>query len=116
MDPWGGQRAAHPTVVPRARSVVVVAAAVPATATATATKAARAVFHGARLVHDDAAAAERLAIHSVDCSLRLGVAAHLHEAETLGAAGLALHHDLGARDLAELVECLFQVAVTHLVG
>src|SRR5205085_8173066 len=80
-----------------------------------AAEAARALLHGTRLVDHDAAAAHGLAVHAADGCLRLGVAAHFDEPEALGAAGLAFHHDLGARDLAELAEGLFEIAVTHLV-
>jgi hypothetical protein len=45
--------------------------------------------------------------------LRLGIAAHLDEAKTLGAAGVALHHDLGAGHLTVLAEGLLEIAIAH---
>ena len=48
--------------------------------------------------------------------LRFGVRAHLDEAEALGAAGVAVHHDLGGGDGAELRERLLQIFVAHAVG
>ena len=48
-----------------------------------------------------------------DGSLGFRVAAHFHEAEALGAAGVALHHHLGTVDSAEFAELLLQIVVTE---
>ncbi len=89
-------------------------AATTATAVATAARGTR--FHGARFVDDQVAAAHRLAVHAGNGSLRLGVTAHLDKTETLGAAGVALHHDLGTGDGAELAEGLLQVSIARGIG
>jgi len=82
-------------------------------ATATAAEAAGALLTGPGLVHDERAALQRLAVHAVDGGLGFGIRAHLHEAEALGAAGLAVHHHLGRGDGAELRKGLRERIVTH---
>jgi hypothetical protein len=54
-----------------------------------------------------------LAVHSADCCLRFGIAAHFHKAEPFGTTGIALHHDLGACDGTVCGKCLLQVFVTE---
>ena len=76
---------------------------------------ARLYLAGGRL-DDHGAAFQRLAVHAVDGGLRFGVRAHLDEAEALGAAGVAVHHDLGGRDGTELRKGLVQRIVTHRIG
>src|SRR5206468_597999 len=83
---------------PTAATAAAVAAA---TTTAAAAEAARTLLHGTRFIHHHTAAAHGLAVHARDRCLRFGVAAHLHETEALGPAGLAFHHHLCAGDLAE---------------
>ena len=91
-------------------------AAVAAAATAAAAvAAARTVFARTRFVDDDGTAFQRLAVHAVDRGLRLGIRAHLHEAEALGATGVAVHHDLGGGHVAVLRERLLQRFVAHRV-
>ena len=80
-------------------------AAAAAAATVT-TRAGWTRLHRARLVDDHVAAAQGLAVHAFDGSLRLGIAAHLDKAKAFGTAGVALHHHLGAGDSAELTEGL----------
>src|SRR5687767_3673411 len=64
-----------------------------ATRTATVTTAAaraRAVFAGLGFIDGQGAAVALLTAHRGDRGLRLGVVAHLHEAEPLRSAGLAV--------------------------
>src|SRR5437867_659387 len=85
-----------------------VAAATSATAVAAATAAAEAAatwrtcFHRTGFVHDNAAAAQRLAVHAVDSRLGFCIAAHFDKAKAFGATGVAFHHDFSAGDRAEL--------------
>ncbi len=93
-------------------------AAVTAAAASTATKAAatragRTRFHGTRFVNHQTTATELLAVHSADCCLRFGIAAHFHKAEAFGTTGVTLHHDLGAGDRTVCGKRLLQVFVTE---
>src|SRR5262245_4195766 len=95
------------TAVAAATAGAATAAAVAATtaaavSAAAAAVAARTVFTRTGFVDDDGAAVERLAVHPVDGRLRLGIGTHLDEAEALGAAGVAIHHDLRRGHGAEL--------------
>ncbi len=90
-------------------------AATPAGAATAATKATRALFARTGFIVHQRAAVEGLAIHSVDAGLRLGIGAHFHEAEALGTARVAIHHDLGGRDRTELCERLLQIFVAYAV-
>jgi len=89
-------------------AITAAAAAVAATGAATTTTAAaaeaarRTSLHGTGLIDHHATAAERLAVHAIDCGLRLGIAAHFNKAEAFGAAGVTFHHHFGAGDGAEL--------------
>ena len=83
--------------------------------TAAATEAARTLFTRTRLVDDDRATVERLAVHAVDGCLGFRIRAHLDEAEALRAPRVAVHHDLGRRDRAVLREGLLEVIVTDVV-
>src|SRR5437667_2059576 len=86
-----------------------------AAATTAAAETTRTLFTRARFVDHQRAAVEGLAVHAVDGRLSLGVRAHLHEAEALGAAGVAVHHHLRRRHGTELCECLLQIVVAHAV-
>jgi hypothetical protein len=93
-------------------------AAVTTAAACTATEAAAACaggtrFHGTRFVNHQTTATKLLAVHSADCRLRFGIAAHFHKAEAFGATGVTLHHDLGASDRTVCGKCLLQVFVTE---
>ena len=71
-----------------------------AAATKTTTETARAGWawlHGTSFVDHEITATQRGTVHAFDGSLRFGIAAHFDEAKTFGAAGVTLHHDLGAR-------------------
>src|SRR5262249_34204648 len=59
------------------------------------------------------AAVHLLVAEPLDGGLGLLVAAHLDEAEALGAAGVPVHDDLGRLHRAELGEQLLQRAVGH---
>jgi hypothetical protein len=48
--------------------------------------------------------------------LRFSIAAHLHKAKALGSTGIALHHDLGTGDHAELTERLLKIAIAHRIS
>ncbi len=93
-------------------------AAVTAAATGTATKTAAtcaggARLHGTRFVDHQTTATELLAVHSADCCLCFGIAAHFHKAESFRTTGVTLHHDLGAGDRTVCGKCLLQVFVTE---
>src|SRR5262245_33533735 len=98
---------------PRGSVAAATAVAAAATTTASAAEAARTVFLGACLVHHEGAAVHRLAVQATDRGLGFGVRAHLHEAKALGAAGVAIHHDLGRRDRSEFGESLLEIVVAH---
>ena len=118
----GAATAAATTRAATAAAAAVAAATTATTEAATTTAAAattataepaRALFTRTRFVDDDGAAFEGLAVHAVDGRLGLGVRAHLDETKALGAAGVAVHHDLGGRDGAELPERLLERLVAH---
>src|SRR6185369_7403133 len=89
------------------------AAAAVTPATAITAGARRARFHGTGFIDHHAAPAQGLAVHARDGGLGFRIAAHFHKAEALGAAGVAFHHHLGARDVAELGERLFEIAIAN---
>ena len=94
------------------------AATTSTTKAATATKATaawRTWLHGACFIDHNATTTQRLAIHALDGGLCFGIAAHFNKAKALGAACVALHHDLGAGHGTELAKSLFQIAVAHRV-
>ncbi len=103
-------------VATTAATTVAAAATTTAAATAAAAETTRTLFTWAGFVDDHSAAINRLAVHAIDGSLRFRVIAHLHKAEALGAAGLAVHHDLGRRDVAELRKSLEQRIVAHRIS
>ena len=97
-------------------AAAITAAAISTAATttvATATRAWGASFHGASNVHGQSAATHALAMQAGDSSLRFVSTAHFHKAEAFGAAGIALHHDLGGLHLAECRKLLLQVFIAH---
>src|SRR5262249_44367541 len=116
----------HETLVAAAATAAVAAAATAAaittTAAATAVAAAAAattaatVLLGPGLVHRQVTAADLLTAHACDRRLRLGVAAHLDEAEPFGASGVAIHDDLRRLHGAERLEHLLQLAGVHVVA
>ena len=57
-------------------------AATTAARSATAAEAARTLFARTGFIHDHGPAFERLTIHAIDASLRLGVGGHLDKAKT----------------------------------
>src|SRR4029079_3422940 len=108
--------AAAATAAARATATAVAAATRTAAAVAAAAAVAtRPLFARTRLVDADRAAVEGLPVHAVDCRLRFGIRAHLDEAEALGAASVAVHHDLRRRHGAVLRERLLQVVVAYVV-
>lgn len=104
------------TRAPRTATATVAAAATIAAArAATAAEATWAFFTGTGFIDDQGSAFHLLAIHAVDRRLRFGIRAHLDEAETLGATGFTVHHDLRRRHGAELSECLLEIVVSYVV-
>src|SRR4051794_3243278 len=85
-------------------------------ATATAAAATGAVFLGLGLIDGEVAAVVGLAVEGGDGGLRLGVAAHLDEAEALAAAGVAVLDDFRALDGAVLREQLLEVRAGGVVA
>src|SRR5690606_22104885 len=87
------------------------ATAAVAAATATAAEAAAAAGLLARLVDDQAAACERVAVQSANGGLRRLVGGHRDEAEAARAAGFAIGDDLGIDDFTVIAEKLRQLRV-----
>src|SRR5262249_40975208 len=102
-------------VTPSAAAAVPAPAASVTPASAARATAATAVLARLRLVHGQRAAARELAVEASDGGLRLLLGLHLHEAEALGAAGVAVHDDLGRLHRAEGRAHLLQRAVGHVV-
>ena len=96
-----------------ASAATVTAASTSTTAEAAATRAGRTGFHRTGFVDHQATTAELLAIHAIDCSLCLSVAAHFHKAEAFGAARVTFHHDFCAGDCTVRSKGLLQVFVTE---
>src|SRR5687767_97187 len=74
-------------------SLVAPAAAAVAAAATTAAAAATAFGFRPRLVDGQRAAVRLLAVQRGNCRLGLLIAAHFHEAESLGTAGVPVHDD-----------------------
>src|SRR5262249_34359585 len=105
-----------PGLRPVGRAIAAAARASPAApaaaappAAAVAAPAARTRLAGLGLVDREATAVVLLVVQALDGRLRLGVAAHLHEAEALAAARVTVLDHLGALDRPELREQLFEV-------
>src|SRR5690606_1534954 len=86
-------------------------AAVAATTATAAAAAAAAAGLPARLVDDQAAAFERVAVQSANGGLRRLVGGHRDEAEAARAAGFAIGDDLGIDDFTVIAEKLRQLRV-----
>jgi hypothetical protein len=99
-----------------AAAATTVAAATIATAVTTATATGRTGFHRTGFVDDQITATQILTMHALDGGLGFGIAAHFDKAETFGATGVALHHDLSARDSTVLAESLLQILVAERIG
>ena len=108
--------AATTAAVAAATAATTAAVAATTVAAAEATATGRTWFHRTGFVHDQITAAEVLAMHALDGCLCFGIAAHFDKAETLGTAGVTLHHDLGAANRAELAESLLQILVAERIG
>src|SRR5688572_2519824 len=100
----GPRRPAYPARR-RTHSLITTAAAAEAAPAA----AAAAVLAGPGLVDGQGPAVGLLAVEGGDGRLRLLVGLHLHEAEALGAAGVAVHDDLGRLHRAVGLEQLREV-------
>jgi hypothetical protein len=100
------------TTVTAATTTVATAATTATTVAATAA-AWGARFHGPGFIHHQASTAKGRAIHASDCCLSFSIAAHFNKTKAFGTTSVALHHDLGAGDSAELTKRLFQVAIAH---
>src|SRR5205807_1219326 len=122
--PSGGRSIPTATAT-AAISAAPTAAAPAATVAATATAAAPAatvsaapapLFPGLGLVDRQVPAPVVVPVEPLDGRLRLGVRAHLHEAESLRAVRVPVDDDLGALHRAELGEQRLQVGLVHVVG
>src|SRR5262249_5351569 len=71
---------------------------------------------GLGLVDCEAPAVDLLILQTLDGLLRLGLAAHLHEAEALAPTRVAVHDDLRTLHDSEPGEQLLQVGVADLIG
>lgn len=107
--------AAIATAVATTTIAAAVAAAI-ATTVAAATAAGGTGFHGTGFIDDQITATKVLTVHALDSGLGFGIAAHFDKAETFGAASVALHHDLGARNSTVLAKGLFQILIAERVG
>src|SRR5262245_24162299 len=93
-----------------------VAATTAPSPSAVAATTAAAVLFRLGLVDGEAPTAHLLTVHAGDGGLSLGVAAHLDEAEALGASGIAVHDHLRRLHRPELDEHALQGAGVHIVG
>ena len=84
--------------------------------TAITAGARRTGFHGARFIHDEAAATQGLAIHALNGSLCFRFTGHFHKTKAFGAAGVSFHHDARTCDSSKLAERLLQIVVAHTIG
>lgn len=73
-------------------------------------------FTGAGEVDHDRASIHGHAVQCADGRLGHFSIGHFHESKSFGAAGFAVHHDLGGRHAAELGEVAFEGGVGHGVG
>jgi hypothetical protein len=94
-----------------------VAAATTSTASATTAAAAAtaAIFAWARFIHGELAAIDVLIVQSLDRPLAFLAAAHFHEPETFGSAGIAIDDDLHGQNRPVLLEQTLQIRVGHAV-
>lgn len=95
------------------------AAAAATTAIAAAVGAAETsgtLFTRTSLVHHDGTASHGLAIQAIDGGLCFGIRTHFNETETLGTAGVTVHHDLGRVHGTVLGESVIQILIAHAVG
>src|SRR5262249_45523913 len=120
-SPVRGQKRSGPARQPAGGDAAVLRLVAPAAPSVTAAPAGAAaptapVFPGLGLVDRQPAAVHLLVAEPLDGRLGLLVAAHLDEAEALGAAGVPVHDDLGRLHRAELPEQLLQRAVGRAVG
>src|SRR5205085_6286932 len=81
-----------------------------------AATAARTGFTGLGFVDGQVPTVVLTAVEPLDGRLRLGVGAHLHEPEPLGAVGVPIDDDLGALDRPEGREHRLQVGLVDVVG
>src|SRR5688572_8232541 len=91
-------------------------AAVSTAATAAAATATGTVFAGLGLVDGEGSAVEVLAVQGRDRGLRLGVAAHLDERETLAPTGVPVLNDLGGLHGAVLPTQLLEVRARGVIA
>ncbi len=98
-----------------ATAAVPTAAAITAPAAPAVTAATTPRFPGLGFVDSQPTAIDLLVMERLDGRLGLLIAAHLHEAEALAAAGVAVVDDLDALHAPELREQLLQFGVADLV-
>src|SRR5438128_4256403 len=98
-----------------AATIAAAAATTAATATVTASSAA-ALGLGPCFVHGQRPALHLSPVEGLDGGLRLLIAAHFHEAESLGSARVAVHDHLRRLHGAMRLEQTLQFPVTNAVG
>src|SRR5690606_16221059 len=103
--------AAAATTAVAATTAATVAAAASAAAATTATESAAAAALVARLVDDEIAALQRVAIHGADGCLCRAVIGHGDEAETPRTAGFSIGDDLGLGNIAVRSEELGELRI-----
>src|SRR5438132_10903849 len=99
-----------------AATIAAAAATTAATATVTAASAAAAFGLGPRFVHGQRPALHLSPVEGLDGGLRLLIAAHFHETESLGSARVAVHDHLRRLHGAMRLEQTLQFPVTNAVG
>jgi hypothetical protein len=103
------------TTAATAATTTITAAATTTAATATATTTEATFFTWASFVDGQGATIDFFRVQTVHRGLSLAVVGHFDETKTLAATGVAIHHDLGALDLTEFAEELFQRFVGRVV-
>jgi hypothetical protein len=99
-------------ILVRESAAATAAAGTTAAAAAAAARTSSTAFGlGARFVHLQVAAAEIFAVERGDGLGGFVVIRHFNESETAGAAGLAVHYDVNARDLTEGLKQRLQIAL-----
>src|SRR5262245_23321918 len=109
-------RLVAPAAASTTAATVAAAANAATIAAAPATAAATAFGLGPRFVDGKRASLHLFAVESGNGGLGLLIAPHLHEAEPLRSARVAVHDDLRGLHSAVGLEDLLQFAVAHAVG
>jgi hypothetical protein len=99
-------------------TIATATASAPRTASAAtvASSTSASVFPGLGFVHGESPTIVLLVMETIDGGQGLGLGVHLHEAESLAPAGVAVLDHLGALDGPELPEELLELRAVDLIG